>query len=43
MAVYLGDGKQVVAPHTGTVVQIQPLGKFPVAATRPWATAAAQS
>jgi cell wall-associated NlpC family hydrolase len=35
---YLGNGMMIAAPHTGTVVQIQPV-YMPgfIGATRPWA------
>jgi cell wall-associated NlpC family hydrolase len=29
IGIYVGDGKMIVAPHTGTDVQIQPIGKTP--------------
>jgi peptidoglycan DL-endopeptidase CwlO len=42
VAIYIGDGLMIAAPHTGENVQIQPvyLAGF-IGATRPWATATA--
>jgi cell wall-associated NlpC family hydrolase len=38
VTMYLGNGMMIAAPHTGTVVQIQPV-YMPgfIGATRPWA------
>jgi cell wall-associated NlpC family hydrolase len=35
VAMYIGGGQIIAAPHTGTVVQIQPLSSAYVHASRP--------
>jgi cell wall-associated NlpC family hydrolase len=44
VTMYLGGGLMIAAPHTGTVVQIQPvyMSGF-IGATRPWASSAPTS